>query len=670
MKTSTFYVMLIVVLILLSGCSDSTSGPKGTVARPLFNIEDGTYGEPQSVVINCETEGAEIYYTLDGTEPTLLSSLYSSPLYITNDKTIKARAYKERWTPSEIAELNIIIDEELAVAALEFGEIPEEIIVDSTLFIPVRILNEENQPLILIPTVTVTAGNILFTGHDEDGWGNFLWGPGIIAQEAVITASIADVTIEKEVFIAPELPASITLSQEQAEDRTDELLIKAVVKDRYENPVLAGCALIFQVSEGSIDQNAVTGADGTAYTTYYPGTYLGTVTVTASTLLPGEGGEIITGTLEFVISDDQVHSMNFVIEGDIHLDAQGTGGTESIELEVELRDSAGNLVSGEHWVKYQIVGSSILYLNGESSSVEVLAENGIAGVTVSTGYSTGQAGVRVTLLNVYPALSLTKPFYVYAQPFYIQPSIDPNTATPIGNGVWRMQAGAYVRDVHNNPVADGTAVYFSIGSEPPPPDNCHIDDTGYTGGPLPGNEEGIPGFAGTYLYYHGENSTSQIMIIAEAGDIAGTITVALPINEPQIVIINIDPPHVLFFDDDEPDASELVQIYFTLIDGQGNDITGATIFLTSSHGHFEYYEWFDDHGNPINDPYIPYDPYFINSYQGMAKGALRFHIFEFPLPDNEEAYSQTDVLISASVLDTDVSVQTTYAVRRYNIPSP
>lgn len=43
--------------------------------------------------ITCSTEGAKIYYTLDGTDPTDASQLYTEPVTLTDGQTIKAIAY-------------------------------------------------------------------------------------------------------------------------------------------------------------------------------------------------------------------------------------------------------------------------------------------------------------------------------------------------------------------------------------------------------------------------------------------------------------------------------------------------------------------------------------------------------------------------------------------------
>lgn len=73
------------------------------VANPTFTIPSGTYNETKSVVINCETDGATIYYTTDGTDPTTSSSVYSSAISVTQTTTIKALAVKGGMTNSGVA---------------------------------------------------------------------------------------------------------------------------------------------------------------------------------------------------------------------------------------------------------------------------------------------------------------------------------------------------------------------------------------------------------------------------------------------------------------------------------------------------------------------------------------------------------------------------------------
>ena len=57
----------------------SASAEAPAVEAPVFSVEKGTYYNPFSVEISAE-EGATVYYTLDGTEPTTESAVYSEAI--------------------------------------------------------------------------------------------------------------------------------------------------------------------------------------------------------------------------------------------------------------------------------------------------------------------------------------------------------------------------------------------------------------------------------------------------------------------------------------------------------------------------------------------------------------------------------------------------------------
>ena len=67
---------------------------KGTsnVALPTFSLPAGTYTEAQEVAISCATEGATIYYTTDGSVPSTGSTVYTTPITVEEDMTIRALA--------------------------------------------------------------------------------------------------------------------------------------------------------------------------------------------------------------------------------------------------------------------------------------------------------------------------------------------------------------------------------------------------------------------------------------------------------------------------------------------------------------------------------------------------------------------------------------------------
>lgn len=61
------------------------------------------YKSGNVITLSCETEDAEIRYTLDNCEPTEDSALYMEPFAIDNTTTIKAKAFKTDWFESETA---------------------------------------------------------------------------------------------------------------------------------------------------------------------------------------------------------------------------------------------------------------------------------------------------------------------------------------------------------------------------------------------------------------------------------------------------------------------------------------------------------------------------------------------------------------------------------------
>lgn len=74
-----------------------------TVAAPVMTPGSGNYTSSQTVSITCATSGAVIRYTTDGSTPTASSPIYSVPIVVSQNTTIKAYATANGMTDSAVA---------------------------------------------------------------------------------------------------------------------------------------------------------------------------------------------------------------------------------------------------------------------------------------------------------------------------------------------------------------------------------------------------------------------------------------------------------------------------------------------------------------------------------------------------------------------------------------
>jgi hypothetical protein len=111
MKILRFLAVLPLFLLAFS-CTEHTT-ELIQLDPPAFNPDSGEYYSGQAVSITNPEYGAEIYFTVDGSEPTQDSELYDpdSLLIIPNffpegetSATLKARAFKDGFDPSETAQ--------------------------------------------------------------------------------------------------------------------------------------------------------------------------------------------------------------------------------------------------------------------------------------------------------------------------------------------------------------------------------------------------------------------------------------------------------------------------------------------------------------------------------------------------------------------------------------
>ena len=144
--------------ILNSSKGNSGTPVKGTVATPAFSVASGEVDSGTSVTISCATEGAKIYYTTDGSEPTASGTEYANAISITEAVTLKAIAVKSGMNDSAVASVSYTISS---------GNIPEGFVkvTGGTVTGDTKYASSDND-YIFIAGRTVTISDMYVCDHE------------------------------------------------------------------------------------------------------------------------------------------------------------------------------------------------------------------------------------------------------------------------------------------------------------------------------------------------------------------------------------------------------------------------------------------------------------------------------------------------------------------------
>ena len=98
------FIALVAVIMTLAfaACGNGSTDDLNKVVKPVATPAGGTYTAAQSVSLSTTTTGADIYYTLSGSEPTAASAPYTAAIPINSSCTLKAIAIKDGMTDSDI----------------------------------------------------------------------------------------------------------------------------------------------------------------------------------------------------------------------------------------------------------------------------------------------------------------------------------------------------------------------------------------------------------------------------------------------------------------------------------------------------------------------------------------------------------------------------------------
>lgn len=442
---------------------------------------------------------------------------------------------------------------------------------------------------------------------------------------ANITARIGGVADARQIRISPGSPSSIELlsflninGQDEPSITSEvgspyQIFMVATLKDMYFNEC-QNQRVDFRTDLGTFLNTAQTIAlntdsAGKARVRFTPGLSAGAATIRASA-----NNDTLNTQLIFTIASDDVYSMDFTQEEAINLNVANTGGASSAILRVKLRDINYNLVDSPYEVSFKIVNNNPptgANLNNRPVTewVTVTSNGGEAQVSVNAGSESGVLVIQARCINSAGVnIEATKPNVIIhaGPPHTITPFMGGyNTGAELQGGVWRVVAGAHVRDMYNNPVSRNTAVWFSIKAYDQGT-NAQIQATG-TVGNVSVEGDSLEGVAYTIVTYHGSQTNNRIRISASSGNTSSpgsdfpspwepdyieglytemTTVFPLPLNSPNLYL-DTDPGAV-HFGLNNPDTKE-ANILVTLLDGQGVPVTKSQIMLSSSRGQIVYH---------------------------------------------------------------------------------
>ncbi|MDD2228389.1 MAG: hypothetical protein PHY48_03135 [Candidatus Cloacimonetes bacterium] len=528
-------------------------------------------------------------------------------------------------------------------------------------------------------------------------WTTATTGPG--STNETITAAIGGVSKTRQIVISPGRPANMGLT---AWVQTGSTEIESYSSDVGSSAHINMHAHLTDVFNNDCPQQSVkfttdlgsflnttqlvrinTETNGIAKVRFTPGLSAGAAQIQAT----ANGDTLIANTI-FNVTSDEIHSISFTQTDQINLNVANTGGLQSAILRVKLRDINGNLINSADSVYFKIVNTNApaganLNNQGQMDSVLVISNGGEAQISVNSGTASGMLKIRASVSkgNSY-IYSLKTNIVIHAGPPAPFPNgIIPfigefNTGTNMGGGLWRVIAGASVKDIHNNPVDKGTAVWFELLGAP----DCQIGAEAYVGN-VSVNGDSIIGTAFTILTYTGSLTNQSITIRANCGDDQfgndnyGLTTVFLPLNDPRFEMQA--QPIALYFDENPPTPPyspsnpeyKTSDIHCFLTDGQGIPIKDSIIMLTNTRGMIIEIQGIEGIGLYADNPPLPWR--IITNSEGRAKGRLALKTAEIPPPDPQAGTPGTETaLVTGRILGAGTESNTSITGFRYLGTSP
>ncbi|MFC2126442.1 CotH kinase family protein [Bacteroidota bacterium] len=125
------------------GLPNQSEYQTGKTSDPQFSLHGGYHSGSQSISLYSDNPSAEIYYSLDGTQPNKEDSIYTSPITLDTTTALRARAYEIGKLPSDIITHTYLIDEDVHLPVVAIATDPMNLFDDS---LGIYVIGTNGQP--------------------------------------------------------------------------------------------------------------------------------------------------------------------------------------------------------------------------------------------------------------------------------------------------------------------------------------------------------------------------------------------------------------------------------------------------------------------------------------------------------------------------------------------
>ncbi len=399
----------------------------------------------------------------------------------------------------------------------------------------------------LIVKFYTSSGLITAQALTESGIANAVLTSGTGVESGVeVVAVCQGMSDTTHVDFIPGVAASMELSvmpdSIPADGSTTASLI-ATVQDSIGHPVKDKTLVTFMIVVDLADTSAAdtvivssTTTGGIASTSYTAATHAGLAIIKATVGDVSADATLVltaSGVSSIVLSSNRPS-----------ITVQGVGGIETATVTAEVRDKNGNPVAEGTEVGFSIIsgpgGPTEENLNNQGwGPVEIPTANGRASVTLSAGTESGIVGLLATCGGVEAQdaeITIDS-----GPPDTLMTSVNLGLVSEGGDGIYSLIVATIVRDQYGNPVENGNAVYYDIGTGEP---HVMIEGNAHTGNDIDCNQTwpapAMKGVARTCLSFTSEAIFENVRVYAHAfngqREISTYLDIGLPLFGGEILI--------------------------------------------------------------------------------------------------------------------------------------